>query len=144
MDNTWDELEEEWSQPTGVATIVRMGPLSIKSRPRREAAIWCLCPWATILGEPLLFLQLDPKLFLVPAKLCCGCQKFDFQTTQSLQVVKFQIIQCRKIFLRICCTTKVQYRNCRKNFSRTPFYLHISESKSNIYCSIAVSVQATL
>ena len=54
-------------EPTGVATIVRMGPLSIK---RREAAIWCLCPWATILGEPLLFLQLDPKLFLVLAKLC--------------------------------------------------------------------------
>ena len=57
-------------EPTGVATIVRMGPLSIKSPPRREAAIWCLCPWATILGEPLLFLQLDPKLFLVLAKLC--------------------------------------------------------------------------
>ena len=54
-------------EPTGVATIVRMGPLSIK---RREAAIWCLCPWATILGEPLLFLQLDPKLFLVLTRLC--------------------------------------------------------------------------
>ena len=56
----------------GVVGIVRMGPLSIK---RREAAIWCLCPWATILGEPLLFLQLDPKLFLVLAKLCVDVRK---------------------------------------------------------------------
>ena len=75
-------------EPTGVATIVRMGPLSIKSPPRRKAAIWCLCPWATILGEPLLFLQLDPKLFLVPAKLCCRCQKFDFQTSGWSQSFK--------------------------------------------------------
>ena len=75
-------------EPTGVATIVRMGPLSIKSPPRREAAIWCLCPWATILGEPLLFLQLDPKLFLVPAKLFCRCQKFDFQPSGWSQSFK--------------------------------------------------------
>lgn len=39
----------------GVAAIVRMGPLSIKSRRREGGTIWHFCPWADLLlGESLL------------------------------------------------------------------------------------------
>ena len=122
-------------EPTGVATIVRMGPLSIKSRPRREAAIWCLCPWATILGEPLLFLQLDPKLFLVLAKLCCRCQKFDFQTTPSLQVVGLNQISnhpLQKNLFKNMLYHKGSIQKLKKLLKY--FVVSMSESNSNIYC----------
>ena len=42
----------------------------------------------------------------------------------------FQIIHCRKIFLRICCTTKVQIQKLKKLFKDSVLY--VSESKSNI------------
>ena len=47
-----------------------------------------------------------------------------------LVLIKFQITHCRKIFLRICCTTKVQIQRLKKLF--TDSVLYVSESKSNI------------